>query len=42
MIENEINVGNKFTMRVNFNLIQKRKESKKKQIWLTTTITRNV
>lgn len=38
MIENEINVGNKFTMRVNFNLIQKRKESKKKQIWLTTTI----
>lgn len=38
MIENEINVGNKFTMRVNFNLIKKGGEDKKRQIWLTTTI----
>ena len=38
MIENEINVGNKFTMRVNFNLIKKGGENEKRQIWLTTTI----
>jgi integrase len=38
MIENEINVGNKFTMRVNFNLIKKGKDDEKRQIWLTTTI----
>ena len=38
MIDNEINIGGKFTMRVNFNLIKKGKPEKKKQIWLTTTI----
>ena len=38
MIENEINVGNKFKMRVNFNLIKKAGEDEKRQIWLTTTI----
>ena len=38
MVENEINIGNKFTMRVNFNLIKKGGESDKRQIWLTTTI----
>ena len=46
MIENEISVGNKFIMRVNFNLVNKSKGDKvvdgeydeKSQIWLTTTI----
>ncbi len=38
MIENEINIGNKFKMRVNFNLIKKGREDEKRQIWLTTTI----
>ena len=38
MIENEINIGNKFKMRVNFNLIKKGGEDEKRQIWLTTTI----
>lgn len=38
MVENEINIGNKFTMKVNFNLIKKGGESDKRQIWLTTTI----
>lgn len=38
MVENEINVGNKFKMRVNFNLIKKGGEDGKRQIWLTTTI----
>lgn len=46
MIENEIDVGNKCIMRVNFNLIDKSKDKKeskvgndgKLQIWLTTTI----
>lgn len=46
MIENEILVGNKFIMRVNFNLADKSKGdkvvngqyNKKSQIWLTTTI----
>ena len=38
MIENEINIGNKFKMRVNFNLIKKAGEDEKRQIWLTTTI----
>lgn len=38
MIVNEINIGNKFTMRVNFNLIKKGGENEKRQIWLTTTI----
>lgn len=38
MIENEINILNKFKMRVNFNLIKKSGENKKRQIWLTTTI----
>jgi len=38
MLTNEINIGNKFTMRVNFNLIKKGGENEKRQIWLTTTI----
>ena len=38
MIINEINVGNAFKMRVNFNLIKKAGENSKRQIWLTTTI----
>lgn len=38
MIVNEINVGNTFKMRVNFNLIKKAGENEKRQIWLTTTI----
>lgn len=38
MITNEINVGNAFKMRVNFNLIKKAGENDKRQIWLTTTI----
>lgn len=38
MIENEINIGNTFKMRVNFNLIKKGGEDEKRQIWLTTTI----
>ena len=46
MIENEIYIGNKFIMRVNFNLVKKSKGDKvidgeydkKYQIWLTTTI----
>lgn len=38
MIINEINVGNAFKMRVNFNLIKKAGENEKRQIWLTTTI----
>lgn len=38
MIENEINIGNKFKMRVNFNLLKKGGEDEKRQIWLTTTI----
>ncbi len=38
MILNEINVGNAFKMRVNFNLIKKAGENDKRQIWLTTTI----
>ena len=37
MIENEINIGNKFKMRVNFNLIKKGGEDEKRQIWLTIT-----
>ena len=36
MIENEITINGKFSMRVNFNL--KGIGSKKSQIWLTTTI----
>jgi len=38
MVENEINIGNKFTMRVNFNLIKKGGQYDKRQIWLTATI----
>lgn len=38
MIENEINILNKFKMRVNFNLIKKGGVNEKRQIWLTTTI----
>ena len=46
MIENDIYLGNKFIMRVNFNLVNKSKGDKvvdgeydeKSQIWLTTTI----
>lgn len=46
MIENEISVGEKFKMRVNFNLVNKSKGGQdlndecddKSQIWLTTTI----
>lgn len=38
MILNEINVGNAFKMRVNFNLIKKAGENDKRQIWLTATI----
>lgn len=46
MIENDIYAGNKFIMRVNFNLVNKSKVEKvvddgydkKSQIWLTTTI----
>ena len=46
MIESDICVGNKFIMRVNFNLVNKSKGDKvvdgeydeKSQIWLTTTI----
>lgn len=38
MIENLISIDNKFTMRVNFNLIKKGGENEKRQIWLTTTI----
>ena len=37
MIENEVNIGNKFIMRVNFNLSRKGTNTKS-QIWLTTTI----
>lgn len=37
MIENEVNIGNKFIMRVNFNLSRKG-SNVKSQIWLTTTI----
>ena len=37
MIENEVNIGNKFIMRVNFNLSRKGRNVKS-QIWLTTTI----
>lgn len=35
MIENEINIDNKFIMRINFNL--KKIGGTKEQIWLTTT-----
>ena len=39
MIENQINIQNRFTMRVNFNLKSLANVgSKKSQIWLTTTI----
>ena len=39
MIENQINIDNKFSMRVNFNLKSLANVgSKKSQIWLTTTI----
>lgn len=38
MVINEINIDNKFAMRVNFNLIKKGRESDKRQIWLTATI----
>lgn len=38
MIDNEINILNKFKMRVNFNLIKKGGVNEKRQIWLTTTI----
>ncbi len=38
MIENEINVNGRFSLRVNFNLVLKK--GTKAQIWLTTTINR--
>ena len=38
MIENEICIDGRFTLRVNFNLV--RKQGTKAQIWLTTTINR--
>ena len=38
MIENEINIKGKFSMRINFNLVMKK--GTKAQIWLTTTINR--
>lgn len=38
MIENEICIDGRFTLRVNFNLV--RKQGTKAQIWLTTTIKR--
>lgn len=38
MIENEININGKFSLRVNFNLVMKK--GTKAQIWLTTTINR--
>jgi len=41
MISNNINLGDAFTMRINFNLIKKGGENDKKQIWLTTTIDGN-
>ena len=41
MITNNINFGDAFTMRINFNLIKKGGENDKKQIWLTTTIDGN-
>ena len=38
MIENEININGRFSLRVNFNLVMKK--GTKAQIWLTTTINR--
>ena len=38
MIENEINVNGRFSLRINFNLVMKK--GTKAQIWLTTTINR--
>ena len=38
MIENEININGRFSLRVNFNLVMKK--GSKAQIWLTTTINR--
>lgn len=38
MIENEININGRFSLRVNFNLVMKK--GTKSQIWLTTTINR--
>ena len=38
MIENEVNINGRFSLRVNFNLVMKK--GTKAQIWLTTTINR--
>ena len=38
MIENEVSINGRFSLRVNFNLVMKK--GTKAQIWLTTTINR--